>query len=76
MPVTIRIQDNEATVENGNWSSDDKATEMLVSLWTLDDIENYTAWPDFTLAEITAKALDGKIIRIANRPEYIEDNVY
>lgn len=76
MPVIIRIQDNEATIDNGQWFSEDRPTEMLVSLWTLDDIENYTAWADFTLAEMTAKALDGEIIRAINKPEYVEGEVY
>jgi len=76
MSVTIRIRDNVASIENGKWSSKDKATELLVSLWTPDDIENYSAWPDYTLAEIVSKAVGGEIIKTTDKPKYIDGRVY
>ena len=54
----------------------DKPLKMLLDLYTYDDIEGYTPFPDLSLAEIIEREHGAKIIKITNQPKYVKGRVY
>lgn len=76
MSVTIAIEGHIAVVKNGKWRASDKGFAVIVRLYTEKRIGGYTPWSDYTLAQMAATALGGKIIKATNPPTYIAGRVY
>lgn len=76
MGVMIQVRDFIATIDQGIWQSPDDGFVEVVEIFTFDRIENYTPWPDYTLAEMAAKALGGKIIEATDPPKFVAGRVY
>jgi hypothetical protein len=77
MPVIVDVGLKEmATIKAGVWNSANSNLAEILSIFTPLDIETYTPWPDYTLAQMAAEALGGKIIEATDPPEYVEGRVY
>jgi len=76
MAVSIAFGGVEATVTNGRWRTKAKPVLPMLKLYKLEGIRGYAPWPDYALAELTAKAIGGVIIKATNRPKYVNGRVY
>lgn len=76
MAVTVQIGEWTATVNEGIWKSDDFRITNLFSQFVIQLRETYAPWPDYALAEMAAKALDGKIVEATDPPKFVAGRVY
>jgi len=74
--ITIKLKGIEASLENEKWTCKDKPLKALLNLYTYEDIEGYTPFPDLSLAEIIEKEHGAKIIKITGYPPYKKGRVY
>jgi hypothetical protein len=74
--ITIDYKGYKATLKNGKWKTKDESLKMLLDMYTYDDIEGYTPFPDLSLAEIIEREHGAKIIKITGYPPYKEGTVY
>jgi len=74
--IVINYKGITASLEQGKWTCKDKPLKKLLDLYSYDDIEGYTPFPDLGLAEIIEKEHGAKIIKITNQPKYVKGRVY
>lgn len=88
--IKLLIDETEAKIEDGEWTTENPLLAQLLNYWT--DIEIKTAvildspfsslyspanpWPDMTIAQEAAKAWNGTIIDEGEPPEYEQDRLY
>lgn len=73
--ITVEIEGVEATLKDGKWKCKDRFMKKLLDDFSYDDI-GYSPFRDLTLAELAVKELDGLIIRITERPKFVEGRIY
>lgn len=73
--ITVEIEGVEATLKDGKWKCKDRFMKKLLDDFSYDDI-GYSPFQDLTLAELAVKELDGLIIRITERPKFVEGRIY
>jgi len=73
--ITVEIEGVEATLRDGKWKCKDRFMKKLLDDFSYDDI-GYSPFRDLTLAELAVKELDGLIIRITERPKFVEGRIY
>ena len=77
MAVTIKLHGIEAVVEDLRWKCENVLLRRLLETIPLERRRDlYTPWPDYTIAQMAAKALGGKIIEATDPPEYVAGRVY
>ena len=74
--ITIMIEGVRATLKNEKWECKDKIMKSILETFSYEDIEYYSPWLDLTLAEMVVKELEGKIIKITERPKFIKGRIY
>lgn len=76
MSVTIQINNIIARINKGRWFSTTVGMVRVLSIYNRKRVTEYTPWPDYTIAQMAAKALGGEIIKATNPPEYVAGRVY
>ena len=77
MAVKIKLANGlSASILNGIWTSEIASFKKLLRFFDYSIIENYTPWSDYTIAQMAANALGGKITKATNRPKYVKGRVY
>ena len=74
--IKIKYKGIEAILENGKWTCKDEPLKALLNLYTYDDIEGYSPFPDLSLAELVEKEHGAKIIKITNLLKYVKERIY
>lgn len=76
MAVTIEIEGVQATIKDNKWKCKDKFIEKLLSIFDRNILYGYSPFPDLSVAERAAKDLKGKVIKITDRPKFVEGRIY
>lgn len=74
--VEIVVDGKNANITNLIWRSTSQELLRMVRVFKEFLIIGYTHWPDYTIAQMAAKALGGEIIKATNPPEYVAGRVY
>jgi len=76
MSVVIKVRDEIAAIKDGEWQAKDEMLLMLLSTFGHEDIEGYSPFPDYTVAEMATEAIGGEIIKVIDPPRFVKDRVY
>lgn len=74
--IKLKIRGIEVGLNNEKWKCKDKDLEDLLSMYTYDEIDGYSPFPDLDLAKIVRKKLGGKITKIINPPKFVKGRIY
>jgi hypothetical protein len=76
MAVTVKIGGFEASIQDGQWSSDNKLLNDIVILTVpFEGVPTSEPDPDKHLADIAIEKLGGEIVS-HDKPEFVEGRIY
>lgn len=76
MAVTIEIEGIQATIKDDRWECKDRFLKSMLSVFSRDMLYGYSPFPDLAVAKEAVKELDGKIIKITDRPKFVKGRIY
>ena len=76
MAIVVKIGGTVAKIKDGVWECSDPLLLRILKSYRAGLIERYTAWTDYTTAELAIENLGGKITKESSPPAFSERMIY